>query len=910
MPVYGIYRMILEVVGHDQTGNIFQRMTAGLGSILQYATAIVGAMVFEKIASGIASMVSSTVEAVAYMQQMDLALTQFAARELVMTGQAASIEAAWGAASVKGGILLDMLQELAILSPYTVESVTQTYRMAVAFGYTTDEAVTFTEALLNNAAGIGADNSMLDRMAYNLAQVRLQGKVTALDIRQLALAGFDLMSVLKYVGKEMGVEIETHLDFNEAIKSGKITWEDFTKGFAKYADENFGGASERMARTLIGLKSTFHDVFVLTMPKIFGPAAESITVFLNEILNKFIAFRDTGKLEAMAGGIKAWVDKVLGALRLFMVPGFDPTKNWINLINQMFPEADAEGIVSTVTNAWKVITGIWDWGVSIVTEVVGNLKEIFAGLSAFWEQNGAGIIDAMSKIFGGIAKESTGVDPSWIDIIFTPLKGFTDWLITNGPQITTTLGAVAAFFVDTLLPAIRKALTFLADNWQSIVLFFAAFKIGSKIFSTIATVVKIVGVVIAALSSPITLIVGAIALLAVAWTQNWFGIQEAVGKVWAWLQPILQTYIPMAVQWASTVWTTVLLPAITAVWTWISTVFLPFITGVLIPWLQVNIPAAIQFLSNIWTTILLPALTSVYNYVTEYVIPFLETLANVVGTVVGTAVSILSALWTNILLPAITAIWEFISTYLMPIWTAIADMVGNIVTTAIQLLSDFWTNTLGPAMQGVWDLINTSILPIIQDIVDIFTLITDIVGAAFAGFWENILQPKLAAVYKEINEFLLPIFTDVNDFINDHIGPTITWLSEEVFGPLVAQMEGGLKNALEWFHGILVKIKDFLSTFVMPDWLSTHSPTPLEMGLRGINSELDLMASRRLPRVGAMLGKLPSVNPAMPFGSSMVGSGNGGLTVTVNVDNVGSDVDVDRMAYVIAQTIQRKRSYG
>lgn len=883
MPVYGIYRMILEIVGHDQTGSLFKRITAGFGSILQYATAIVGAMIFERIASGIAQMAGATFEAVAFMQQLDLALTQLAARELVQTGVATSINDAWARATVIGDRLVTTLQDMAILSPYTVESVTQTYKMAMAFGFTTEQAMILTDALLKNAAGIGADNSMLDRMAYNLAQVRLQGKVTALDIRQLALAGFDLMSVLKYVGKEMGVEIKTHLDFNEAINSGKITWEDFTKGFAKYADENFGGASERMARTLMGLKSTFHDVFVLTMPMLLGPAAQSITDFLNEILNLFIGFRKSGKLEAASVGIKEWVDRVLGALRLFMEPGFDPAKNWANLINQLFTRTDGNRIVATVTSVWNTINAVWRTGVAIVAEVVDNVKLLFGGLKTFWEQNGASISESIGKMFGGLNKAALG-DQSWIDLLFVPLKGLVDWLVANGPKITEVLGKVASFFADTLMPALTTVFTFLSNNWKSIGLFFLVFKTGASVIGTVLPIIKTVGLVLATISSPITLILGAIALLVVAWTQNWGDIQGKAAEVWAFLQPILaqivawlQVNIPLAAQWLATVWNTVLLPAIQAV-------------------------------STFWTGVLLPAILTVWTFIQTWIIPGFMMLANVFSTVVGGAISILSAIWTNVLLPVLTVIWTFVSTYLMPIWTAVADFFSTVIGVAIGVASTFFTGVLLPALQGVWDIINNYVLPIINDIVDIFGLISGIVGTVFAAFWDKVLLPPLRLVYDEFNKHVLPILTQIRDFIRDHIGPKIKWFLTDIINPLVDALQGGLKKALEWFHGILEKIKTFLSTFTIPDWLLGHSPSPFELSLIGINDQLDILASRRMPNVNAMFRGLPKVNPAGMYGTGA--TGGSGISVTVNIDSISNNVDVDRMAYTIARTIQRNRGDG
>lgn len=232
-----------------------------------------------------------------------------------------SITEVYPEAEKAAGRLMDEISRIAIYSPYQLATVQNTFRTAMAFGYASDEAMSFTSALLNVAAGVGADNNVLGRMAYNLAQVRMVGKVTAMDIRQLAMAGFDLNSVLRFTGDRLGLNIQNHEDFNAALEAGQITWQQFTESFAEYAETNFGGASERMSTTLMGLQSTFADVFMLTMPKIMGPAVEAASELLSRILDVIMTLKDTGKLEewgealgAAFTDLVAPIDRVVGRL--------------------------------------------------------------------------------------------------------------------------------------------------------------------------------------------------------------------------------------------------------------------------------------------------------------------------------------------------------------------------------------------------------------------------------------------------------------------------------------------------------------------------------------------------------------------------------------------------------------------
>lgn len=222
-----------------------------------------------------------------------------------------SIAEALPEAQKRAAELMEELAKIAILSPYQLEVVQNTFRLAMAFGFSSREAIDFTKAILNVSAGIGASNEMMGRMAYNFAQIRLQGKVTAMDMRQLAMAGFDLMDVFRFIGEKHRVTIRDFKDFNQAVASGRITWEQFTKDFAEWADKNFGGAAERMSRTLAGLSSTWKDVFVLTLPKLLMPAAERVTAFANKILDIFLRIRESPLLTQWAERIAGAVDRVL-----------------------------------------------------------------------------------------------------------------------------------------------------------------------------------------------------------------------------------------------------------------------------------------------------------------------------------------------------------------------------------------------------------------------------------------------------------------------------------------------------------------------------------------------------------------------------------------------------------------------
>lgn len=448
-----------------------------LGSIGTIAGGILTSQVFTAIARQIGVMVTSAIDATAQMQNMQMMLTNLQARELMKTGDFIDMNEALKAAAPLAKATMDQLERIATLSPYQLENVSNTYRMAMAFGYTSGEATVFTKALLTMGAGVGASGEMLDRMAYNLAQVRLQGKVTAVDIRQLAMAGLDLNDVLKYVGKQMGVNIQTHEDFNKAIADGSITWEDFTTNFAKYADQNFGGAAERMSRTLEGLKSTFKDVFLLTMPKILGPAAELVTGLLNDILTSFLDFNDSGALQDMGQNFADWLTPGINSIRSILLEmgilksafqderGWEPTKKfdlseWLINGTESFKKW-AEDIDWTQVSA-SISAGIdkIDWS-GIGADINVGAGNIFSGLTTLATFDFTEIANSASTAFADAVLGAFGSNMNWDELMLVWASNFDQFTLiasNKGIQLQAVIQTIFAVAGTNAVTSIAVAL--------------------------------------------------------------------------------------------------------------------------------------------------------------------------------------------------------------------------------------------------------------------------------------------------------------------------------------------------------------------------------------------------------------------------------------------------------------------
>jgi phage-related protein len=103
-------------------------------------------------------------------------------------------------------------------------------------------------------------------------------------------------------------------------------------------------------------------------------------------------------------------------------------------------------------------------------------------------------------------------------------------LIPGLIQLAKWIGDIAGF----LLPLLQTAIKYVSDNWD--------------IFKYI---IAAVGIAILALTSPVTLIIGAIVLLATAWANNWGGIQEKTKVVTDWIKEKIKLFVDTIKKWWS-----------------------------------------------------------------------------------------------------------------------------------------------------------------------------------------------------------------------------------------------------------------------------------------------------------------------------------------------------------------------
>ena len=265
----------------------------------------------------------------------------------------------------------------------------------------------------------------------------------------------------------------------------------------------------------------------------------------------------------------------------------------------------------------------------------------------------------------------------------------------------------------------------------------------------------------------------------------------AVASMATWFQANL----PIALQTLSTYWTTTLQPVLSA----------------LAAFLVEALPIAIQAVATVWTTVLQPALAA---------------LAQWLAANIPVAIQTASTVWTTVLQPALAAFGTFLTTTVFPFLQKLGVWLEKNMPAFIATASAVWNDVLLPAIKGIWSFLSESLFPL-------FKAVAEFVGAVLgkrieemAATWETQFLPAL----REVDKFLRPFLSDVLD----KLGKALEWI------------KGVIDGLINTFNGWTQAVQNFK----LPAVLTPGSPTPMEMGLRGILGAMNELNGAGLPNFG------------------------------------------------------------
>jgi len=519
------------------------------------------------------------------------------------------------------------------------------------------------------------------------------------------------------------------------------------------------------------------------------------------------AMMDVNNIAGAQGVIMAELEKEFGGVA--RAAGSTLSGKFAILKNQLLNVAEAVG-----TRLLPYITRFVDFVTAKVLPTIDRFGSIFSNL---FEAILTGQWDQVGEIFGFFLGNTEKAN----EVAFG--------LIDTFRSIADT---ISGFMNDTLIPFVKEHW----EGFRAALIAVGAVLAGAMI---VTGIVSIAGALVALLN-PVTLIIAGVAALAFAWKENLFGIQDVTKKLWnEHLKPIfediaawLKIHIPIAIQIAKQFWESTLKPALEAIGKFIVEKVIPAI-GDFVDWLKVALPSAIQLAKQAWESVFKPALEALWTFVKDTLIPILLDVGAWLEEALPKAFDLAKQAWENVFKPVLEALWGFIKDTLWPILQDVLGWFQDNLPAAFGIIQDAWNNVLKPVFQAMWDFINNNLVPIFNTIVDI---VGNLLKGAFQGlidFWNNIAKP---------------IFDGIKTIIDAIAG---------AFGTLV----DGVQSVIDTINGLIDAASGIEDA--LPDWLIPGSPTPLELGFRGIAKAMN------------DVNKTPLFEANMPTQSPLSKAGNG-----------------------------------
>ena len=206
-------------------------------------------------------------------------------------------------------------------------------------------------------------------------------------------------------------------------------------------------------------------------------------------------------------------------------------------------------------------------------------------------------------------------------------------------------------------------------------------------------------------------------------------------------------------------------------------------------------------------------------------------------------VDALKAFWNDKLLPALKSVWQFLTVDMIPVWKALGVLLFGPIILAIKALKAAWDAVLLPALKIIWNFVRNDMMP---------------VWKALENFLKVVL-PAGIQFYRDAWNRGLDTMRQVVDVVRNNLGPAFDWFKRNILDNAVR----GLQVMIGIVNSVASAVRALaysLSTLVLPAAFTPGSPTPFELGLRGIRKELDGLYRSDLPALQTGMQNLQNIS--------------------------------------------------
>lgn len=238
------------------------------------------------------------------------ALTGFVKQIYSIRGEYEMLERSMGALLgdfAKGSALFNQIQTQALKSPFTVLDLSSAAKQLVAYNFAANEVAETTKRIADISSALGVP---IERLIYNIGQIKAQGALTARDARDFANAGFAIVPMLAKLyteQKKLGDNVVTTADVYDMMTKKMVSYADVMSVIDKQTSEDgmFFDFQAKQAETLRGQLSNLEDAWNMMLNQIGESNQSTLTAPISltrDLLKNWKAIANTIETLVIAYG--------------------------------------------------------------------------------------------------------------------------------------------------------------------------------------------------------------------------------------------------------------------------------------------------------------------------------------------------------------------------------------------------------------------------------------------------------------------------------------------------------------------------------------------------------------------------------------------------------------------------------
>lgn len=323
------------------------------------------------IASSVAQLGGEALTVYSDYERLTMSLETFAAQELIAAGGADSMSEALAMSGERAQEVLGWIENLAVQSPFEAKDISAAFRLAQAYGFTSDQAMRLTQATVDFAAGAGISGATMDRISLALGQIQARGKVSAQELNQLSESGINARQIL---ANAFGVSTAKIM---EMVEKGLVPADLAIEAITQTLEKDFGGAAKRQSATFSGLISSLSDLKSIGLREFFRGTFTAI----QPSLQKFVEFVTN---PAVKEDLRAWGDSIGSYIGGALAVVEERATRAMATFNLLSSQGDTIGgilagvgqftgadvTIDTKAKVTDVDWGVWDWTYDATSKIL------------------------------------------------------------------------------------------------------------------------------------------------------------------------------------------------------------------------------------------------------------------------------------------------------------------------------------------------------------------------------------------------------------------------------------------------------------------------------------------------------------------------------------------------------------